>query len=816
MSKRFYILIFCFLSLFSGFSANAQKLSTLAPDGAVTFGKLPDGLQYAIVTSAAEKGRSEYAILQRACQDEKKAPYRLRRLGSFSSVKGGQSQDSVLFRMVSEVKASIDECDSLYGTDNQTLIIIGDVDKNSVIEKLRLFTYMVPASASKAKWENPYKWEDHPLEAEVYPEEGFGIAKVNIAFLAPRPKAERLNTIVPTVSYVMAESLGEITRRRLEDIFSALDLPVANLTVSQTSPTMTEGSPSLNINFAVSEDNLGQSIALVAGTITEIGEGGVQDAEIVQVFDTVLERFRAEASKPLTNEWWLTRIVSNQITGTDLATPATKLKLFTEKAIADSTIVSSINSIAAATFVKDENILISVSGGTMTPGAIEKTFTESRPMRGENLHKGFVALQSAGLPAASPKKVKPKKTVAEKTFGGTEFQFPNGLRVMYKQMATGGKLYWSAALGGGTSSLEGAVAGESAFLGDIFSICRINGFAGRDFLRLMESKGMTADCDLRFDDCVISGVADSKDPELFFRFLLSILNNRTDDEAAYDYYEKCESLGSRIYAGSHVMDRLESSLQPGYAFSEYKTGDILADDFYERAERFYSKRFSSMNDGALIVIGDITEYKFLTALRLYAGQFRTSNSRHTRPSVSFRLLSGERNLPAEYDIASFRMAASGLLETTLDNRHAADVADRMLSKVLSTALKDSGWRIKSKIYFISEPKGHVNMRITAHIDTDSGVEAIDAAELKKIILRELKALAEGRFQPGEPAASKSETSTALAQKTATPAYWLWIGEEKVTNTKDYNTGSAAKLSGLSNDRIKNVFSALYNGGRIVL
>lgn len=817
MNNRFSIIISCFFALSAAISANAQKLSTLAPDGSVTFGKLPDGLQYAIVTSAAEKGRSEYALLQRACQNEKGKLYNLRRFGTFSSVRGGQSQDSILFRMISAVKESIEECDSLYGTDNQILIITGDVDRNASIEKLRLFSYMVPESRSKAAWSYPYRWEERPLEAEVFPEDGFGVAQVRISFFSPRPRQERMNTIIPTVSEVMMKTLGEAARRRLEDTFSTIDLPVSCLSVSVTPLDMTEGDPSLEIGFAVGEDNLEQAIAVVSATLSDLGNGGLGKAETLQISDAVIERLRIEAGQPVTNGTWLRRVVSNLITGTDLATPSTKLKLFTEKEISDSTIITSINSIASATFGRSDNILISVSGGTMTPAAIEKTYEGSRHATPPALHKGFVPLSRAGLPEASTKKYKPKKSISEKTFGGTEFQFANGLRVMYRQMPTNGRLYWSAVLGGGTSSLEGAVAGESAYLADIFRICRINGYEASGFLRLMESKGMTAEADVRFNDCIIHGVADSKDPDLFFRFLLSILNGRSPEEKAYQYYEECEGVGSRIYADVHVMERLESELRPGFAFSEYKVHDILADDFYERAGRYYEKRFSRMNDGALIVVGDISEFKFLSSLRMYADQFRTSPTKRAVNSVSYRIISGERTFPTDFDLPSARIVASGLIETTLDNRLATDVADRMLAKVLSSALQDSGWKAESSITFNSAPKGHVNLRIHASHDTSyGGGNTMNISELKKTIMRELKRLAEGHFQTGEPGLSKSEASTALAQKYATPEYWLWVGEGKVIEAKDYNTSSAERLSKLTDDRIRKIFSALYDGGRIIL
>jgi len=478
--------------------------------------------------------------------------------------------------------------------------------------------------------------------------------------------------------------------------------------------------------------------------------------------------------------------------------------------------VVSIAAMAIAAYGLDENIRISVSGGGMTPAAIEDTFVHSRHRKHDKLHNGYLSLSGAVLPEPSAKPVKPKKTVSDKVFGGTEYQFESGLRVLYKQMPTAGRLYWSAAICGGASSLEGALAGESAYLSDIFGICRINGLKATDFLRLMESKGMTARADVRLDDFILRGEADSKDPALFFRFLLSVLNGRTPDERAFEYYEKCGSLGSRIYAGKHIMDRLESELKPGYAYSQYKTGDILADDFYERAEKYYEKYFGRINDGALIVIGDLTESQFLSVLKQYADQFRTNAAKRNMPSVSFRLLSGERTLPTDYDFTTTRVAASGMLETTLENMHAADIADRVLSRVLESALKDSGWKTKSRISFVSLPKGHVVMRVSARLDPakDPGA-AISAADVRKTIMRELGSLSEGRFQPGEPGYSKTEASTALSVRMASPEYWLWTAEEKVSHAKDYNTGSAAKLSGLTNDRIRNVFSALYNGGRII-
>ena len=81
-------------------------------------------------------------------------------------------------------------------------------------------------------------------------------------------------------------------------------------------------------------------------------------------------------------------------------------------------------------------------------------------------------------------------------------------------------------------------------------------------------------------------------------------------------------------------------MYPGFSYTSRKYPSALGQATQAKAAQFWESRFSRVNDGMLVIVGDVDEATVRKALLKYIGGFRTQRGTESRKAVRYTPVSG--------------------------------------------------------------------------------------------------------------------------------------------------------------------------------
>jgi hypothetical protein len=137
-------------------------------------------------------------------------------------------------------------------------------------------------------------------------------------------------------------------------------------------------------------------------------------------------------------------------------------------------------------------------------------------------------------------KTKLKSVSTEPVSGGEMWTFANGIRVIYKKMATGGKFAYSMMIKGGFSTVKDLSSGEGAFFSDMMRFHRVANLPAGEFEKVLKANGVDMVTKVSSSDLRVSGSSPSNQYALVFKSLLSLANDRKADPSGFEPYRRLE------------------------------------------------------------------------------------------------------------------------------------------------------------------------------------------------------------------------------------------------------------------------------------
>ena len=239
---------------------------------------------------------------------------------------------------------------------------------------------------------------------------------------------------------------------------------------------------------------------------------------------------------------------------------------------------------------------------------LSRSFNEawSRPAPDEEYKANFGDTLSLFQPT---QRVRLRAEAAEPISGGRLWTFSNGIKVIFKKMDTPGEFQYALMLRSGVAECPGLQAGESAFVGDMLALSSVAGLSGADFHEMLLANGITMQEESTLSDLRITGLAPRAKLPLLLRALLSVADARQPSKTAFDYYKSAEALRVDMEQLSprDVNSLMDSLMRPNYFYTDRKQTSRLRDDLPERAEQYFAAAFSKINDGILVLMGDLNE-----------------------------------------------------------------------------------------------------------------------------------------------------------------------------------------------------------------
>lgn len=855
--------------LFTGPWGFAQTLPSLPPASNIMTGVLPNGVSYYIATNANGTGEVDMALVQKAGKADE-GPYAgettVRARGSvvdlphfsrhspFEYMSGNRiwpgpdgyakvGEDATVFKfyglnqglnkevvdstllMVFDIIGQAEgPMKEEYAPGNQAVIVAGDMNATNVLSKMNMLSMLVTKRPATER-SKPYAWEDR-AEAEYIPlqTELPGLASITASYRSSRTDRENIATVLTLVSRRYYSELGIILKRRLEKACREEGIPVASIVPQYTGSTAGPGDESFSITINTSRQYLEPATAVLGRVLADFDGHGVSKEEYANVAAEVLVSLKEEgANNILDNESYIRSCIASFLYGASMASVRSELDFFVKREMDAETAAKLFNNFATAILDKSKNLslrcqaadsgslsdsIMSLFSGAWTEGSVGiplKPF-EYQPI-------------DTTLLKVSKTKSKIKNATVESVSGGQLWMFDNGIKVVYKNTPAAGNLfYYSWVQKGGYSQIQPLAPGEGAFVEDMLSLYDVYGMSSYDFRNLLKNNGVTLESAVSPSDFHLSGMAPNSRLGLLLKSLSALANARTPNREAFDYYRSCEALRieGRKYSSQGDRAIADSLLNPTGDLASYKRLSGLTASLQDKAERFYAKEFSKMNDGTLIVVGNLNEDNLKKELCQWMKAFPTANATAARSKIADRHGSSRNTLRRVGPAASLTVALSTPLNQSAETYMAGMIAGTVIKDNAARAAARLGWTTEGDWDFSMFPDEAFNVNLRFTMADEGGLPA--SLVMEDSVDRLLGAVRQAVMDTGtagvaanDIAAGKSALTNLFNTWNSDPYMIRSMIEMRYAYGKDLMTNYKTRIGAVSQATVNSIVASLSRG-----
>ncbi len=718
-----------------------------------------------------------------------------------------------------------------YSTSDNAVIIAGDVDKAALLTKLQNMSLMVENVSVPGGEPRSYKWvpqDSLQCSVSLIPASRRA-AFLTFSYRSPRTPDKYLPTSLKDVSDYYADVLGLILKRRFTTEMTKADIPLASVTSRYVSSADQPGDEVYEFTLCVAPEDVPQTCRVAASIIANIDSYGILRPGFADSRSEYLTRLYISSQRSVIyNDRYVDQCISSFLYGTTPATDYEKWS-FVGKGDTDESTTRYFNNFASSLMSGDRNLTISLRTGDLsvvTPAELKRVFTEAYSLGGGD-RISYAVNQSDTLgfktfdDVVNQKGKDRLKIISTKTDaasgGGTRWTFSNGVSVVYKRMETQGLFYYNLLIRGGFSSATGMNKGEGAFLNDMLSMYDAGGVKGENFHTLMRSNGIVVTSEVSVSDMSIYGVASRPSLPLLMKAFTTFTSEGTINRSRFDYYRRSELLrlesdkGSRAYRTA-VIDSLFS---PSYRYYTDKMVSGLYDDVAVFAEKFFRDQFSRVNDGVLVIIGDMNEDLMKKFLLKYVGGFPTSDDLSQRARIDYSPISGQTTHIVSGSGLTIDVAMSIPFAYTADNYMIVKVAELAIQEALNRRLAGFGAVAKVRTDFFSYPQERAVLMVSAEnipLESLPGDEIhLGEEELLSLIRGVLRDVS---VSEDDLAVYKTVLKNQFSERQKDPWYWIHMVKTRVSDVKDLNSKYSEKIGAVTSDQVAALFARLDGGSKV--
>lgn len=748
---------------------SAQELPLMPQDPAVQSCVFPNGLSCYTVGNTTTKGLADITLVKRV-YDGTDIIEAHKNVVLSSEV----AVDSMLLNIMRKVEADGIPADC-------AVIVSGDVNTGEIQTKLKYMSLMVnsslPSSVPDYVWDGCAK-----VSSSVIDVDGKDLSTVSYNWQAPRMPEESLHTTQLAIYNKAAWELGNVACTWIKRALRKENIPYADISYSHDNSSDLLSHENFSFLVTVAAEDAKKVKDIIASVLASLdrGEAGVSD--VIMAENSYLRSLEKVADrKVISNDEYTAMCRNAFLFGTSLSSDRELLAFFRSKYVSPASRRKIFSDITSAMIDMD------VHADTI-----------------DGLPSGVMLSDTIGLPGPFEAKTKIRMSKKDSFSGGNMWTFTNGLKVVYRKMnSTDGRLYYSMSLGSGFGNIPDLERGEGAYMSDYLDLCWIAGMKGSYFRDLLDLSGMTMETKMGLFNTVITGHVEDRNAKLLMGALLAVANESRPDTLEMDYYSRCERLKLDLHFQHDVKAAIDSQMCPGYKYSSYKSALGVREETFVKAQKLFSSMTSKMNDGLLVIVGDMDEMELKRLLQYYVGGFKVKNVASRRPSLEYHPVSGwsAYNVEGEKDAAAVVITAP--IAMTSANHFATEIVAVMIDRRLKNTFELKGIPVSLSLARNIYPDERFSIMI--ELSGKSSVE--DITTLYKI-------LSDAEITAEEMTSCKEYLKKSYALQSETASYWLRVIPLRHQEGKDFTTGAAAKIDAVTLQELQNVLNALDKGAGI--
>lgn len=859
---KFFAIIVFFSVSFSSVSAELPQLP-VAPE--IQRGRLPNGIEYYLVTNKTYKGIANMSVVRKA-KDQDLARENLLKLPNFIEQKPyeflasvgvtydkngfvtiGQNSSVFNFRNIPVYDAKLTDKMMMLLFDiiassqaDQAIVVSGDINPAKLIDRMQLFSMLVPERKHQNDEEN-YVWSAKEREVKCETSKNKEVAKIQLVYRAPRTPKEYLNTVQPLVTTMFSCFFGDIVKERLVRELREQNIPVADVQYSYKSSSDGSGDEKYSLEITTKKELIVTVSGIMAQIFATLDDSGAKVSEYKEIKKRYISRVKsAYSNSRISNETYVHACVTSYLYGANLASLKDRAEFFLARDMATETELNLFNNYIfalmsgcknssltiSADFVKDSDL---ANGFDLTSGS-DSSIGIELPLETlidaiwnthvkKNVYEKSNTSYNISLPGRQ-RRLKIKSERKEPISNGDVWTFANGMTVLFKQTKTKEVFDFSLMFRGGYANIPNLKRGEGAFISDMLSLYDVAGLRYYDFQKLLANEGFSLKNKVDVTDMTLSGTAPNDKLELLLKYLLAIANERKLNTEAFDYYMQNENLrlhshDNDFYARSAVMDSL---LCVDYICSPYKDADNLNSDIQKKADKYYNKQFSKFNDSVFIIMGNFDPDYVKAVLVRYLRGFKTSYGMMPRPKVSFRIGAGSSTYIVEGEHPSVNIVMSTPYLYTADNFMAAKIAGYILKDALCSTIGDTGMYFKAVDKFEMLPEDRYTFRIFTDYSKLSGLPAGVVHEDPLSVLfklrKTIKKVGQEQISGNRLSEYKKYLLNTIESDINNPHMIMKAVSKKYTDGKDLLNKYSNRINAVSTEKVQEILRSLSNSSRI--
>ena len=800
-------------------------------DSRIQKGTLGCGVTYYMVTDPTVKGYADVAIVQRdeplseAKRGTLSSSY-LRRMSIAPGPEGylSDTDGSTVYRFchVPFYRAEALDSTLLYtfglvaqSKAQQAVIVSGDIDAPELKKKLDIFSMLVPQMLVKSNHQPDYVWEPSPAPSvQFYPD---GSARVSVSYDGARIPFPYMNTAQALVTDLFGLEFQVLLQHRLERNFRQARIPYGSIDFHALRSADYGDDERYTVSMRVSPENLHKTMRLMANTIAEMDAVGVSPEEFAEAKAVLMPTiYRKWVSQPAPGSL-VNRCIAHFLYGANLAPYEETVRLFSRKNVSDSMETRLFNRFADALLEQLSNLTLEYR---QAPDSLDKdeelfyynlSYLYGSVVKSGNDYRWHGA-DTLGMQVTCPK-VKVKNERKEVVSGGTIWTFSNGMRVIFKQVPKTGIFNYELQLNGGLAQIEGLQEGEGGYLGDLLSLYDAAGLPAWHFREVLEVNGVHMDTHVDLNNMAVSGVAPSNRLPFLLKALLELANHGKINEGAYEAYRQRQLLRE-----CGTDEELLLRMAPGYRYTEARIPSALQDDTWKKAEKYYADRFSRMNDGVLIISGDLNEASVKKLLCQYLGGFRVQKGVTPRRPVEYSSRAGTLMVTEKGPEKGVYVLMEAEYPVTAAHFYTAYVAQDYLQKHLTERLARYGFSGEVEVVPLVHPRERFQVKISCRpfplANVPADVDEISAQRALTAVRAAIQDASSSLADEKDVSLWKNKLGAVVERIMASSSGFVNTLHARYAWNKDITSRYKETIAVMTPEDVMAFLATLANGGRV--
>lgn len=586
-----------------------------------------------------------------------------------------------------------------YRPDLQGIIVVGDIDADSVEEKIKTLFSPIPMPAEVAErvqFEVPDNIE--PLIAIATDPEAV-TTNINIMFKKEPLTAELKGSVAEVVQSYINTLITSMINIRLSDIAQKSNPPYTRAFASYGDFIVAQTKESFSVSAIAKENQIDVALKAIVNELEIIKRHGFTGAELERIkasYSSSLEQIFNEREK-LSSDFFVEQLLNYFLTEEPYAGIENEYLLM--KQIEPMISIEQINSYAA-TLVTDENMILALmmpqKEGIEVPTS-EQLLSLYLAAKAEEVEPYKEEVSDSKLIETPPVAGAIVSEYNEPVSGAEVWYLSNGATVV--ALPTDFKsdeILFSAQSRGGYSLIDPVHITTSKMLSNFLSIGGIGNFSNSDLRKVLAGKSVSLNASVGLYSESLKGRSTPKDLETFMQLLhLSFTSIREDQEAFDSWLERAsaEIKNSEVNPMTTFTDSLQAVLYNHSIYAKRVDHNMLQQIDYQKGLELGRERFANGADFVYIFVGNIEKEQLQELVKTYIASLPADKSeREDWRVVDYNFAEGKisKEFPREMQNPKSTVYSiyNGVMEYNTENRLLASITSQILDLLFTRTIRE--------------------------------------------------------------------------------------------------------------------------------